>query len=67
MRCKICDSIINRPVWNGILRDWEVCTVCLEIINSVFEDPVVENAYTEEEEEPASDEELKILVDNPTT
>ena len=44
MRCKICDSMINKPVWNEELGDWEVCTVCLEIINNVFEDPVIDTS-----------------------
>jgi hypothetical protein len=59
MRCKICDSLINAPVWNNELQDWEVCTTCLDIINSVFEDPVVEDSYVEDEES-----EDTILLDN---
>ena len=59
MRCKICDSLLNKPVWNAQLEDWEVCTTCLEIINNVFEDPVVESPY---EEEPEEDE--NFLLDN---
>ena len=51
MRCKICDSVLNRPVWNAQLNDWEVCGVCLEVINNVFEDPVVEDTTADEEEQ----------------
>jgi tRNA G26 N,N-dimethylase Trm1 len=56
MRCKICDSVINKPVWNAELKDWEVCSPCLEIINNVFEDyPTIEDPYeTEEVEEESS-------------
>jgi hypothetical protein len=61
MRCKICDTIINRPVWNAQLNDWEICTTCLEIVNSVFEDPVVEDSYAEEELDDDT-----ILLDNLT-
>ena len=57
MRCKICDSLINRPVWNSQLGDWEVCPTCLDIINNVFEDPVAEDSYAEEDEE---DEEISL-------
>jgi hypothetical protein len=57
MRCKICDSSIARPVWNNQLKDWEICPTCLDIVNHVFEDPVVEDAYSEEEDE--------ISLDNP--
>ena len=53
MRCKICDSILNNPTWNILLQDWEVCGVCLEIINNVFEDPVIPE---ETEEDPLEDE-----------
>jgi len=36
MRCKICDSVMDKPVWNRLLQDWEVCGTCLEIIHDVF-------------------------------
>jgi hypothetical protein len=51
MRCNICDSLINKPVWNSQIKTWEPCTTCLEVINNVFEDPVAEDAYAEEEDE----------------
>ena len=51
MRCKICNSLINKPVWNSQLNDWEVCTTCLEIINDVFEDPLPEEEVVEDEKE----------------
>jgi hypothetical protein len=57
MRCKICDSAINKPVWNSQLKDWEICTTCLNVVNSVFEDPIIEDPYTEEETE---DEEIPL-------
>lgn len=54
MRCYICNSVINKPVWNGILRSWEPCTVCLEIINNIFEDhPDVSDPEIEEDVEEA--------------
>ena len=51
MRCKICDSLINKPVWNAQLGDWEICSTCLNIVNNVFDDPVVEDPYAEAEED----------------
>lgn len=43
MRCKACNSIMDDPKWNKDLGnngqgDWELCTVCLEIVFSCFED-----------------------------
>ena len=61
MRCKICDTAINKPVWNAQLGDWEICTTCLNIVNNVFEDPVVEDPYVEEE-----DNDNEITLDNIT-
>jgi tRNA G26 N,N-dimethylase Trm1 len=61
MRCKICDSIIHKPVWNNQLKDWEVCTVCLDIINNIFEDPVLPDQEAEEALEDVDDE---IVLDN---
>ena len=42
MRCHICDTVINKPVFNSQWKNWEPCTTCLEVINNVFEDPVIE-------------------------
>ena len=52
MRCKICDSSMEKPVWNRQLNDWEVCGVCLEIIFSVFTDA----PEKEKEDEPSEEE-----------
>lgn len=49
MRCKCCDAIIDNPKFNKQLNDWELCTVCLEIVFSVFED------YPSDEEEIVTD------------
>jgi hypothetical protein len=43
------------------LKDWEICSTCLNIVNNVFDDPVVEDPYAEVEED--SDE---IPLDNLT-
>jgi hypothetical protein len=58
MRCHICDTVINKPVYNAQLKAFEPCTICLEIINNVFEDPVIE---AEDNSEITEDE---ILLDN---
>ena len=52
MRCKICDSSMEKPVWNRQLGDWEVCGVCLEIIFSVFTD----SPEQERDEEPTEED-----------
>lgn len=57
MRCKICDAAINKPVWNAQLKDWEICSTCLNIVNNVFDDPVMEDPYAEAEED---DEEIPL-------
>lgn len=38
MRCKICNSMMDKPTWNKDLNDWEVCGECLDVIFSVFPD-----------------------------
>jgi hypothetical protein len=42
MRCKICNEPLIELKWNEKLGDWEVCSRCLEVINDVWEAPVVE-------------------------
>jgi hypothetical protein len=63
MRCKICNSIIDNPTWNAELGDWEVCKVCLDIINDVFEDPVT--PQEEYEEDPLDDDLPDFMLDKP--
>jgi 23S rRNA C2498 (ribose-2'-O)-methylase RlmM len=52
MRCKICDSVMNKPTWNKDLNDWEVCGDCLEVIFNVFEDAPERYQEVEEDETP---------------
>jgi hypothetical protein len=43
---------MNKPIWNSDLNDWEVCTVCLEVINDVFEDhPTIAEEMPDENED----------------
>ncbi len=51
MRCKCCDSIIDHPEWNDDINDWELCSVCLDHVNTTFEDPVTDDPYEDDETE----------------
>lgn len=50
MRCNICDSVIDKPVFNKDIDTWEPCLTCLEIINNVFEDLPEQNEEKEEDD-----------------
>ena len=63
MRCKICDSSIDKPIWNSELGDWEICSACLEVVMSTFEDyPSIEEENKKELDN-ISEEDYNILKD----
>jgi hypothetical protein len=56
MRCNICDSVLEKPIWNAQLKGWEPCTTCLDVIFSVFEDYPAPAEEQEEKELDSSPE-----------
>jgi uncharacterized protein with PIN domain len=40
MRCHICNAVLSEPEiqWNKDHKDWDPCTTCQDVIESVFND-----------------------------
>lgn len=53
MKCHICDATLSESEvkYNRQAQEWEPCGVCLHIINEVFEDPIEEDEFREENQE----------------
>jgi len=63
MRCHICDSSIDKPIWNSELNNWEICSTCMEVVMTTFEDyPSIEEE-SKKELDNIEEEDYNILKD----
>ena len=60
MRCHICNAVLSDQEiqWNKDHKDWDPCTTCQDIIESVFNDDTEEEIDKQLEHEYPDDEEL---------
>lgn len=49
IRCHICDVVLheNEIKWNPVLKEWEICGLCLDIAEETFE-PLSEEEISEQ-------------------